>query len=98
MPEMKRWRDFGLQELFFPLSSSQTHIHFLSFSLSLSLSLSRTHTHTHTHTLVGPEINCSTKARVKENDRLPRCSAMGNPPPEVIWFKGHQVDPLSPLS
>ena len=23
---------------------------------------------------------------------------MGNPPPEVIWFKGHQVDPLSPLS
>ncbi|KAG5263770.1 hypothetical protein AALO_G00268370 [Alosa alosa] len=48
--------------------------------------------------LFAPEISCSMKAQVKENDILPKCTANGNPPPEVTWSKGHSVDPLLPLS
>ena len=46
-----------------------------------------------------PVINCPSEVQVRENERLPNCTAEGNPSPEFTWFKGHQqVDPQSTLS
>ncbi|XP_062381398.1 peroxidasin-like [Sardina pilchardus] len=49
--------------------------------------------------LFAPEIKCPSKVQRRENERLPNCTAEGNPSAEVTWFKGHQqVDSQSALS